>query len=131
MGRIRAMPVAMAALAVGVSSLAVGATSNASLAGGDEWPMFMGGFTHAGTSRAVGPSSTARRVEPHYAGSTYISDFGNSSCCRERWNHLPVAGSDASHAQDAVPSDVSDHAQGPVVVDWNGECTHERSRRGT
>ena len=61
MGRMRVASIgmAMAALTLGLTSPALGATSNGSLAGGEEWPMFMGGFTHAGASEAVGPSSTA------------------------------------------------------------------------
>src|SRR5580704_2522571 len=61
MGGMRraAVATAMAALAVVLASPAVGATSNGGSAGGDEWPMFMGGFTHEGASQAVGPSSRA------------------------------------------------------------------------
>ncbi len=60
-GRFRsaALVIAVTAFAiVGTTSAAVGATSYG-LAGGREWPMFHGGFTHAGASRAVGPSSAA------------------------------------------------------------------------
>jgi outer membrane protein assembly factor BamB len=94
MGQMRAAPVAMAALAVGVASLAVGAPSNASVARGDEWPMFMGGFTHAGTSRAVGPSSPAD-MWSRTRGRSYISDFGIP----------PVVGSDGTIylLQDLMP----------------------------
>jgi outer membrane protein assembly factor BamB len=82
MGRMRAAAVgmAMAVVAVGLSSPGVGASSNASLAGGDEWPMIGGSFTHAGASQAVGPSSPAaswelnpKRTEPR----GYV-DWGNS-----------------------------------------------------
>ncbi len=62
MGRTRSAGIgtAMAAcLLFGVTSPAVSATSNGGSAGGDEWPMYHGGFTHAGASSAVGPSSTA------------------------------------------------------------------------
>jgi outer membrane protein assembly factor BamB len=60
-GRVRfaAIGTVVAALViVGVTSAAVGATSHG-LAGGREWPMLHGGFTHAGASRAAGPSSGA------------------------------------------------------------------------
>ncbi len=86
MGRMRGASVGlvMAALAVVLASPAVGATSNTSLAGGDEWPMFGGGFTHAGASQAVGPSSpaTSWKVTPQPTG----GDEGTS----------PVVGSDGT-----------------------------------
>ena len=74
--RVASGGLAMAAFAVGLASPALGATSNASVAGGDEWPMFMGGFTHAGASQAVGPSSTAMKWTLQYG--TGYSDEGMS-----------------------------------------------------
>jgi outer membrane protein assembly factor BamB len=61
MGRIRAtaLTIVTAALSLGLASPAVAAASNASVAGGNEWPQFMGSFTHAAASQAVGPSSPA------------------------------------------------------------------------
>ncbi len=86
MGRTSASVVglAMTALAVSLVSSPVGATANTSLAGGDEWPMYGGGFTHAGTSQAVGPSSpaTSWKVTPKPTS----SDEGTS----------PVVGSDGT-----------------------------------
>jgi large repetitive protein len=46
-------------LTIGVTSPATGANLEGGLAGGYEWPMYHGGFTHAGANRAVGPSSAA------------------------------------------------------------------------
>ncbi len=62
MGRTRSVGVgaAMAACVLFcVTSPAVSAPLNGDLAGGNEWPMYHGGFTHAGASQAVGPSSPA------------------------------------------------------------------------
>ena len=62
MGRTRSVSVgaAMAACVLFcVTSPAVSAPLNGGLAGGNEWPMYHGGFTHAGASQAVGPSSPA------------------------------------------------------------------------
>lgn len=82
--RVVAVGMAMAVLAVVLASPAVGATSNSGSAGGDEWPMFMGGFTHAGASQAVGPSSPAMKWALHFG--TGYSDEGMS----------PVVGSDGT-----------------------------------
>jgi outer membrane protein assembly factor BamB len=78
LGRMRVASVGLviAALAVVLASPAVGATSKSTLAGGDEWPMFGGSFTHAGASQAVGPSSPATSWSLK-ASSSY-SDFGIS-----------------------------------------------------
>jgi outer membrane protein assembly factor BamB len=62
MRRFRATVVGlvMAVSGLGLAWPPVGATSpNGATGAGDEWPMYGGGFTHAGTSQAVGPSSPA------------------------------------------------------------------------
>ncbi len=82
--RAATVGLAMAALAVGLASPALGAPSNGGSAGGNEWPMFMGGFTHAGASQAVGPSSKAVRWTLKFT-SSYV-DRGMS----------PVVGSDGT-----------------------------------
>ncbi len=78
MGRMRvaAAGLVMASLAVVLASPAVGATSNGGSSGGDEWPMFMGGFRHAGASQGVGPSSPAMSWTLQYG--TRYSDEGMS-----------------------------------------------------
>ncbi len=82
MGRMRvaAVGLAMAVVAVGLSSPVLGATSNSSLAGGEEWPMLGGGFTHAGASQAVGPSSPATgwELNPNRTEPQGYVDWGNS-----------------------------------------------------
>jgi outer membrane protein assembly factor BamB len=80
-----AVGLAMAALAVSLTSTAaVGAPSNGSATEGTEWPMFHGGFTHAGASQAVGPSSKSIRWTLKFT-SAYV-DRGMS----------PVVGSDGT-----------------------------------
>jgi outer membrane protein assembly factor BamB len=57
----------LAAVGFGLTSPVAGASSpNIATAGGGEWPMYGGGFTHAGASQAVGPSSpsTSWKVTP-------------------------------------------------------------------
>jgi outer membrane protein assembly factor BamB len=71
--RSAAVGTAVAALLiVSVTSAAVGATSDG-LAGGREWPMFHGGFTHSGASRAVGPTSAAHSWT-FTPGGPYVDD---------------------------------------------------------
>jgi outer membrane protein assembly factor BamB len=79
--RVAAVGMTMAVVSVVLSSSAVGAASKGGLASGEEWPMFMGGFTHAGQSQAVGPSSPdfSWALNPNRTGHPAgFYDYGNS-----------------------------------------------------
>ena len=54
-----AVALAFAALTVALGAPGLAASADNTPAAGQQWPMFMGGFMHAGTSQAVGPSAPA------------------------------------------------------------------------
>ena len=91
MGRMRVASIgmAMAALTLGLTSPALGATSNGSLAGGEEWPMFIGRIHSCGCQRSGRTFVDGHQLDPQEQDGILRS--GNVSCCRERWNHLPIA----------------------------------------